>query len=292
MSGGRRLGSQVGRIESEESDSVKRVFSPRTWNGLVIVTALVTSTAGAIAQTASNIPRISNGKPNLNGIWQVTNTANWDLQTHAPSQGPPQFGALMAVPPGVGVVDGEEIPYLPAALEQRKKNKAARWTDDPEIKCYMPGVPRATYLPHPFQIVESPTAILISYQFADAARPINMGKPTEAPVDSWMGWSNGHWEGDTLVVDVKSLNDQTWFDRSGNYHSDALHVVERYSMAGANVINYEATMEDPNIFSRTWKINMPVYRHLEKNARLMEFKCAEFAEELLYGPLRRKPGAK
>jgi hypothetical protein len=268
---------------------VKRLFGPGAWIGAVI---LVGSATSGWAQAPAGIPRISNGKPNLNGIWQVSNTANWDLQTHAPSAGPPALGALMAVPPGIGVVEGEEIPYLPAALQQRNKNRAARWTDDPEIKCYMPGVPRATYLPHPFQIVQNATAMLISYQFADAARPINLGKPTEAPVDSWMGWSNGHWEGDTLVVDVKSLNDQTWFDRSGNYHSDALHVVERYSMAGANVINYEATMEDPNVFSRAWKINMPVYRHLEKNARLMEFKCAEFAEELLYGPLRRKPGAK
>jgi len=246
----------------------------------------------AHAQASPNIPRISNGKPNLNGIWQVANAANWDLQTHGPSQGPPALGALMAVPPGIGVVEGEEIPYLPAALVQRNKNRAARWTDDPEIKCYLPGVPRATYLPHPFQIVESANAILISYQFDDAARPINMGKPSEAPVDSWMGWSNGRWEGDTLVVDVKGFNDQSWLDRSGNYHSDALHVVERYSMAGPNVINYEATIEDPNVFSRPWKISMPVYRHLEKNARLMEFKCAEFAEELLYGKFRRKPDAK
>jgi len=257
-----------------------------------LTAALLAGAVSAMGQAAANIPRISNGKPNLNGLWQVANTANWDLQTHGPSQGPPQFGALLSVPPGVGVVDGEEIPYLPKAIEQRNKNRAARWTDDPEIKCYMPGVPRATYLPHPFQIVQNANAILISYQFGDAARPINMGKPTEAPVDSWMGWSNGHWEGDTLVIDVKGFNDQSWLDRSGNYHSDALHVVERYTLASANQINYEATLDDANVFSRPWKISMPVFKHVEKNARLMEFKCAEFAEELLYGKLRRVPNAK
>ncbi|MEQ1949622.1 MAG: hypothetical protein ABL995_20690 [Bryobacteraceae bacterium] len=266
-----------------------KVRAIRGWLGMV---AFLAAAGAVLAQTPAGLPRISSGKPNFNGIWQVANSANWDLQTHGPSQGPAGFGALLSVPPGIGVVEGGEIPYLPQALEQRNKNRAARWTDDPEIKCYMPGVPRATYLPHPFQIVQSPTAILISYQFGDAARPINLGKPTEAPVDSWMGWSNGRWEGDTLVVDVKGFNDQTWLDRSGNYHSDALHVVERYTLANANQINYEATIEDPNVFSRPWKIAMPIYKHVEKNARLMEFKCAEFTEEMLYGHLRRVPSAK
>ncbi|MEQ1885108.1 MAG: hypothetical protein ABL967_08605 [Bryobacteraceae bacterium] len=269
--------------------SAKRARGIAACFGVVVFLA---SASASLAQTSTGLPRIASGKPNLNGIWQVANAANWDLQTHGPSQGPAAFGALLSVPPGIGVVEGGEIPYLPKALEQRNKNRAARWTDDPEIKCYMPGVPRATYLPHPFQIVQSPTAILISYQFGDAARPINMGKPSEAPVDSWMGWSNGRWEGDTLVIDVKGFNDQTWLDRSGNYHSDALHVVERYTLANANQINYEATLEDTNVFSRPWKIAMPVYKHVEKNARLMEFKCAEFTEEMLYGHLRRVPSAK
>ena len=243
------------------------------------------------AQTA--IPHLPNGKPNLNGVWQALNTANWDLQTHGPSAGPASLGALLAVPPGLGIVvsdkDGDEIPYLPAALDQRKKNMAKRWTDDPEIKCYMPGVPRATYMPHPFRIIQSNSGtILFAYQFADAARTINMGLAKAAPVDTWMGWSNGHWEGNTLVVDVTGLNDQTWLDRSGNYHSDALHVVERYTLVSANQINYEATLDDAKVFSRPWKISMPLYRHVEKNARIMEFKCAEFTEDLLYGDLRKK----
>jgi hypothetical protein len=144
-------------------------------------------------------------------------------------------------------------------------------------------------MPYPFQILQGASSIMIAYEYAGAVRPINMGATRKAPVDGWMGWSNGRWDGDTLVVDVTGFNDETWFDRSGDYHSDALHVVERYTPAGANVLNYEALIEDPKVFSRPWKISMPLYRRLEKNAQLMEFKCAEFAEELLYGPLRKRP---
>jgi hypothetical protein len=150
-------------------------------------------------------------------------------------------------------------------------------------------VPRATYLPYPFQIVQSQQNILIAYEYAGAVRVINMGAPTKSPGDSWMGWSNGHWEGETLVVDVTSLNDQTWFDRAGNFHSDDLHVVERYTPRSAETLMYEATIEDPKVFSRPWRISMPLYRRVENNAKLLEYRCVEFAEELLYGPLRKKP---
>jgi len=160
---------------------------------------------------------------------------------------------------------------------------------DPEIKCYLPGVPRSTYLPYPFQIVQSEKTILIAYEYAGAVRTINMEAPTMAPAESWMGWSNGRWEGETLVVDVTSQNDQTWFDRAGNFHSDALHVVERYTPRSPDVLDYEATIEDPKVFSRPWKISMPLYRRAERNARLLEFRCVEFAEEILYGHLRKKP---
>lgn len=242
----------------------------------------------ALPATAQ-IPRTAGGKPDLNGVWQALNTANWDLETHAPSPGPPEIGAIGGTPPGWGVVEGGAIPYLKDAAAHKKENFANRWTADPELKCYLPGVPRATYMPYPFQIVQGSSTILIAYEYADAVRPIDMGKPRESPADSWMGWSNGHWDGDTLVVDVTGFNDQTWFDRAGDFHSDALHVVERYTLVSPNVLNYEATIEDPKVFSRPWKISMPLYRHVEKDARLMEFKCAEFTEELLYGHLRKKP---
>jgi hypothetical protein len=235
-------------------------------------------------------PRTADGKPNLNGIWQALNSANWDLEGHAAAPGPvPSLGAAFSKPPGQGVVEGDEIPYLPAAAAKKKANQA-NWVElDPEVKCYLPGVPRATYLPYPFQIVQSQKVIMISYEYAGAVRVINMEAPTKAPADSWMGWSNGRWEGETLVVDVTSQNEDTWFDRAGNFHSDALHVVERYTRRSADILDYEATIEDPKVFSRPWKISMPLYRRAEKNVRLLEYRCAEFAEELLYGHLRKKP---
>jgi hypothetical protein len=156
----------------------------------------------------------------------------------------------------------------------------------------MPGVPRATYVPFPFEIIQSQKDILIAYEFAATNRVINMGKPEEAVTDTWMGTSNGHWEGDTLVVDVTGFNGMAWFDRAGNFASDSLHVVERYSMLDANTLNYEATITDPKTFSRPWKISLPLYRHREANARLLEFKCVEYVEQLIYGPLIYKPGSK
>jgi len=218
------------------------------------------------------------------------NTADWDLQGHAAAKGPvPALGAVFAVPPGLGVVEGDEIPYLPAAATREKENQVNWVKLDPEVKCYLPGVPRAAYLPYPFQIVQGPQNIMIAYEYASAVRIVNMGAPTKSPGDSWMGWSNGHWEGETLVIDVTSMNDQTWFDHAGNFHSDALHVVERYTPRSADTLMYEATIEDPRTFSRPWKISMPLYRRVDKNARIMEYKCVEFAEELMYGPLSKKP---
>ena len=258
------------------------------WAGVPALLAL--AALPAAAQAPYRAPRAGDGHPNLNGIWQALNTAEWDLQGHAASMGRVAvLGAEDAVPPGLGVVEGDEIPYLPAALAKRNENRANRLKLDPEVKCYLPGVPRANYMPFPFQIVQSQKTIMIAYEYAGAVRVINMDKPTKPPADSWMGWSNGHWEGDTLVVDVIGQNEDTWFDRSGNYHSDELHVTERFTRTSDVTMNYEATIEDPKTFSKPWKISMPLYRHVEKNAQLLEFKCVEFVEELLYGPLRKQP---
>jgi hypothetical protein len=247
----------------------------------------IPNASGAEAYRA---PRTADGKADLNGIWQALNTANWDLQEHAARPGlVVALGAAGAVPAGLSVVEGDEIPYLPAAAAKKKENFENRLTADPEIKCYLPGVPRATYMPYPFQIVQTPQFILMAYEFAGAARTIYMDKVPPNPVDSWMGHSVGHGEGDTLVVDVTRLNDQTWFDRAGNFHSDALHVVERYTPLSADALTYEVTIEDPKVFSRPWKMSMPLYRRLDKNAQLMEFKCVEFVEELMYGHLRKQP---
>lgn len=237
-------------------------------------------------------PRAPDGHPDLGGIWQVIGaSADQDLQDHTSYGGPYfQIGALGGVPAERGFVEGGAIPYKPEALEKKKQNFANRWKLDPEIKCYMPGIPRATYMPYPFQIVQSANVILMAYEFASTNRVINMGKPQEASVDTWMGTANGHWEGETLVVDNTGFNDQSWFDRAGDFHSDALHVIERYTRVDPDHISYEATIEDPETFTRPWKIGMTLYRRVEKNAQLGEYKCVEYVEELLYGDLRKKTG--
>jgi hypothetical protein len=243
----------------------------------------------AAAQSQNRIPRGANGKPDLNGIWQAMTTANWDIEAHEARAGVlAALGAIGAEPAGQGIVEGGSIPYLPAAAGKRKTNFENRLELDPETKCYLPGVPRATYMPYSFQIIQNPTSMMIVYEYASAYRNIFLKDPGEAPADSWMGQSYGRWDGDTFLVDVTAQNNKTWFDRSGNFHSDQLHVVERYTMVKPDVINYEARIEDPAVFSRPWKVSLPLYRHLEKNARLGEFKCVEFAEEFLYGKYRKK----
>jgi hypothetical protein len=226
-------------------------------------------------------------RPNLNGIWQANNTANWNLEGQAAAQGAVEtLGAIGAVTPGLGVVVGGEIPYIDEARAARDVNFINRRTEDPEAKCYMPGIPRATYLPHPFQILQTDTDIMMVYQFAGAVRTVFMEEEVTIPVDSWMGWSNGHWEGDTLVIEVSSLNGQSWLDRAGNFGSSTMRVTERFTPVSENHLNYEATIEDPNVYQRAWTISMPLYRRIEENARLLEFKCPEFAEEMMYGHLR------
>lgn len=270
-----------------------------------VLTVLYHSAMPLAGQTAAyRAPRTPDGKPDLNGIWQAMNEANYDIQAHmarpamalrAGPYGPVPaapvlaLGAVGAVPPGLGVVDGDEIPYKPEAAAKKKDNQEHWLERDPEIKCYLPGVPRATYMPYPFQIFQSPSALFIAYEYAGAVRNIYLKDPGPAPIDSWMGQSVARWEGETLVVDTTGFNDSTWFDRAGNFHSDKLHVVERYTRTSPDMISYEATMEDPNVFTKPWKMSMPLYRRAEKNAQLMDFKCVEFVEELLYGGFRKKP---
>jgi hypothetical protein len=258
----------------------------------------------ASAQPAAYRPPRIDGKPDLNGIWQALSEANYDLEAHVarpamalrpgphgpvPAAPVLALGAVGAVPPSLGVVEGGPIPYLPEALAKKKENQANWLAKDPEIRCYLPGVPRANYLPYPFRIFQNASSIFIAYEYAGAVRDIYLKDPGPAPIDSWMGQSVGHWEGDTLVVDVTGFNDQSWFDRAGNYHSDQLHVVERYTRTSADVISYEATIEDKAVYSRPWKISLPIYRRQEKNVQIMDFKCAEFVEELIYGRWRKTP---
>lgn len=254
---------------------------------------------------AQELPRLSNGLPDMNGIWQVINEAHWDLEPHMARhsvqmrEGPVnpvpaiptlRAGAVLSVPGGMGViVGGGKIPYTPEARALKEENMANWIERDPEVKCYMPGVPRATYMPMPFQVVQGENDFFIAYTFAGAVRDIYLDNPGPSPVDSWMGWSVGHWEGDTLVVEVTGISDQTWLDRAGSHHSYQMKVTERYTMMGPNHIDYEATIEDPLVLTEPFTIKMPIYRRMEENARLMDFRCVEFVEELIYGEARRYP---
>jgi hypothetical protein len=265
------------------------------------VVSILALTAAAQAPTYKAARLAGTDRPNLHGLWQALTEANWDIQAHAAQPGPPQFGALYAEPAGPGIVEGNEIPYQPWAMARKKENFEKRLTRvntdgvrleplDPEAKCYLPGVPRANYMPFPFEIIQGDKKILVAYEFASASRLITLDKAGPAPVESYMGWSNGRWDGDTLVVDVTGMNDKTWFDRAGNFHSDALHVVERWTPAGPDVLQYEATIEDPKVFTRPWKMSFPLYRRLDRNAQFLEFKCVPFSEELVYGHLRKQTG--
>jgi hypothetical protein len=270
----------------------------------LVISVSMTRTAGQASLGA----RTAEGKPNFSGVWQANNEANWDLQAHqaragavtqrgvypysyaeVPAAPVLALGAAAGVPGSLGVVQGDaQIPYTPEALARKQAN-AAHWIDrDPELKCYLPGIPRAMYMPYPFQITQSSTKIQMAYTFTNAARTIHLDKVEGPPDDTWMGHSVGRWDGDTLVVEVTNFNDKTWFDRAGNFHSEALHVVERFTPISADALRYEVTIEDPKVFTRPWKIAMPIYRRLEPNIQLLDYPCIEFAEEFLYGNLRKQ----
>ncbi len=203
---------------------------------------LVRPTAAPAAAPNYRAPRTADGKPNLSGIWQAINTAEWDIQAHDAKAGPlVVMGAEGGIPAGLGVVEGGPLPYRPEALAKKKENEANWLALDPLIKCFLPGLPRATYMPFPFEIVQSPQRVSFAYEFDFASRVVNIGMKSKAPVDSWMGWSSGSWDGDTLVVDVTGMVEDTWFDRAGDYHSDALHLTERYTPTGPNTLLYEVT---------------------------------------------------
>jgi hypothetical protein len=274
---------------------------------VVVVVVLGVRPSAGQGQSAATYraPRLAGTTlPDLNGIWQALNTANYDIRPHAArpalavTSGPGgdvpaapvlALGAIGGVPAGLGVVTGDEIPYQPWAAARQRENFENALIRDPEVKCYMPGIPRATYMPYPFQITQTSSHVLMAYEFASAARIVYMQERGPSPAETWMGWSNGRWEGDTLVIDVTDFTGETWFDRAGNFHSNALHVVERYTAAGPDHLHYEATIEDPKVFTRPWTISMPLYRRKEPNIRLLEYKCVEFAEELMYGHLRKEP---
>ena len=206
--------------------------------------------------------------PDLSGIWQAVNAASWNVEAHNAEDG---------VPAGLSVVVGETIPYREDALAQRRQNYENRMSDDPVRQCFLPGVPRIMYMPFPFQIIQTPDHMVMTFEFAHAVRIIYTdGSPHPLPNDFWMGDSRGRWEGDTMVINTTYFNGQTWFDASGNYHSNQLNVVERLTPQGENHILYEATIEDPEVFTRPWTIRMPLYRRLEANLQILDYDCVDF----------------
>jgi len=230
------------------------------------------------------------GHPNFNGVWQAVNTAHWNLEGHsAEALGNFwQLGAIAAIPAGQSVVRGGAIPYKPEALAKRDENRAKWPATDPEAKCYMLGVPRVTYHNMPFQIFQNEGDLLMVYPFAAANRIVYMTDRTELPVDSWMGKSYGSWDGDVLAITTKWQNGQSWLDRAGNYASNKLTVTERFTLLGPNHLWYEATLDDPQTYTRPWTIEMPLYRMIDQQAQLLEHKCVTFADGLLYQDLIKK----
>jgi len=228
------------------------------------------------AAMAAAPSEVADEHPDLSGIWQTLNAASWNLEDHNAQDG---------VPAGLSVlVGGGKIPYKEEALRQRQENYDNRSTADPVRQCFLPGVPRITYMPFPFRIIQTPDHMVMTYEFAHAVRIIYTdGSPHPLPNDFWMGDSRGHWEGDTFTVDTTHFNDQTWFDAAGNYHSSQLHVVERFTPVNDNLITYEATIEDPEVFTRPWTIRMPLYRRMEENLRILDYDCVDFFLDSLTG---------
>ncbi len=265
----------------------KGAARPRAWAWAAAVAAL---SVGASAGLAQDRPERIGEEPNLNGIWQALGEAHWNLEPH-PAQQLEEFwglGAIGAMPAGMGVVEGGEIPYLDEARARRDENRANWPAADPEAKCYLPGIPRATYMDYPFQIIQAGDGsdMLFVYEYASANRAIHLEEHNEPPIDTWMGLSNGTWDGDTLEVVTTGFNGESWLDRAGNFAGAGATITERFTLVDDSHMQYEATIENPEVFSRPWTISLPLYRRIEPNAQLLEFKCVPFSEELLYGDLK------
>jgi hypothetical protein len=258
--------------------------------GMALAAAVTMGPMALQAAGTKNPARLA-GHPNLNGIWQVMSGADWNLEAHSATALKDfwQLGAFGAIPAGKSVVDGGTIPYKPEALKQREENAAGWPKSDPEANCYLPGIPRATYVPYPFQIIQGTGDILMVYAYASANRIINIKQQIEPQIDTWMGVSNGKWDGDTLVVTTNGFNDKTWLDRAGNYHSPNMKVTERFKLMDADHIDYSATIDDPDTYTKPWTIKMVLYKHVEPEAELLDFKCVPFTEKLIYGDLYGYP---
>jgi len=241
------------------------------WSCICLVVVLFAASAAAAeaphATRLTGIARAADGRPDLSGIWQVISTADFDLEPHSTRKD---------APPGAGVIEGDSIPYLPSAMKQRQANFAARDKLDPRLQCFTLGVPRDNYYPEPFQILQRPRDLTLIYEFGNSVRTIHTNGTLHPAGDNpefWLGDSRGSWEGDTLVVDVTDFTDKTWLDRAGNFHSDALHVIERWTPLDRDHLEYRATLEDPKVFTRPWTLSVILYRLKDKNIQLIENYC-------------------
>jgi hypothetical protein len=278
-------GSDVARLRVPQADGRGMLMSKGVGAAAILLLALLSGPAlrpervSAQAPAAKQIPRMAGGRPNLQGIWQVRNRAGYNLEDHH---------ARLGMPATFSVVEGGKIPYQDWALKKREANFANREKEDPFRQCYMPGVPRIMYIDFPFQVFQSNAHVAMTFEWTNVHRLIytNGSKPAQG-IEFWMGDSRGRWEGDVLVVEVTNHNDKTWFDMAGNFHSEALKVTERYPMIDADTIRYEATMEDPKVFTRPWKISMPIYR-VKDMPRLLEYQCVAEKEEA-DGTFHREP---
>jgi hypothetical protein len=267
------------------------------------VALLIAMTAPGAAAWSADIPRLPDGRPDLSGVWQAFSRANYDVRPHEarpammlvdgpdgpmPAPEVTALGAVGSVPGSPGVVSGGEIPYQAWALEQQQENQREWIRRDPEVRCHLPGIPRAHYMPYPFQIVQTARTLYFGYEYAGAARNVHLTDPGPPASPSWMGQSVAHWEGDTLVIRVTGFNGRTWLDRAGNFHSDVLVVTERFTPTSYHTLDYEVILEDVKVYTRPWSMRMTLYRRVGEDAILAPFKCQEFVEELIYGHLRQE----
>ena len=240
----------------------------------LMMAAAIAACGRADAQTAQansySPPRLADGTPDFRGIWQSRTAAYINIEGRPADSGAGAAKSIVVDPP-----DGK-IPYLPDALKQRDKNYRERATADPANNCFQAGVPRTSLLPTPFQFVQSAGHLAIVYTDDHAYRIVLPSLiPHDDGIDFFMGDSRGNWEGNTLVVDVTDLGDQTWLDGAGNYHSDQLHVIERYTMAGPDTMKYEATLDDPSVYAKPWTIRLILYRDKSPDARIAEDECID-----------------
>lgn len=273
----------------------------------ILFLSLVSATVLAATSTYAEDfepKRLPSGKPDLNGVWQASGRDNYDIEPHSaraalafrpgpfvpvPAKEVVALGAVGAVPASPGIVVGDTIPYKDEALQQRNENHENYLERDPEVKCYLPGIPRANYMPYAFQIFHNDDALFFAYEYAGAVRNVMLEDPGPAPIDSWMGQSVASWDGDTLVINVTAQNGETWLDRAGNFIGYGAEVTERFTQTGPNTMEYEATIVNPEVFTKPWQIRTTLYKMAGKDAELQQFKCVEFVEELMYGHLRKNP---